>query len=99
MKVTVDGVDLVEVSAMQKKVMEYEIPAEKLEADLKRRLLWVLDHKYQQIFARMKKEWEPKLIASGVKSLPTDKDAYAQLIFDHHDYKDRSTRDAESVIP
>ena len=43
-----------------------------------------------------KKEWEPKLSAKGVASLPTDRDAFAQLVFSQPEYKSRKVRDLES---
>ena len=83
------------MSETQKKVLQNEIPAEKLEEDMKRRLQWVLSHKYEQCMTRLKKEWEPKLAQNGVEAVPTNPDALAELIFKQPNYKDRSMRDAE----
>jgi hypothetical protein len=44
----------------------------------------------------LKKEWEPKLAANGVTMLPTDKEAFAQLVFAQPNYKSRKQRDIES---
>ena len=99
MKVSVNDVELFTLSDIQKKVLENEIPSAKLDEDLKRRLHWVLDHKYQRAFIKMKQEWDVKLAENGVESIPVDRDAYAQLVFDQTNYKDRDARDLEIVTP
>ncbi len=59
---------------------------------MKRRLQYILTHKYERCYERLKKEWEPKL-ATRMPSVPTDHEALANLIFSQPDYKDRSQRD------
>jgi hypothetical protein len=63
---------------------------------MKRRLQWVLTHAYEEWFKILKEEWDPKLIELGVESIPTNKDAYAQLVFAQPCYKCRKTRDLEA---
>lgn len=98
MKISVDDTELYTLTELQKKVLRNDIPTEILDRDLKRRLHWVLIHKYERSFDRLKKEWESKLIANGVTSFPTDNDAFANLVFSQPNYKDRSARDAESEV-
>lgn len=96
MKVSVDDKELFTLSEIQKQVIQNDIPAEIFDADMKRRLQWVLvDEKYTNCFKRLKAEWEPKL-AGRVSSIPTDSDAFAQLVFSQPDYKDRSAREADA---
>ncbi len=97
MKVSVNDKELFSLSETQKKVICHDIPMELLDDDLKRRLKYILTHKYERCFERLKKEWEPKLAAAGVESIPTNKDAFAELVFSQPDYKDRATRDAEAA--
>lgn len=97
MKISVDGAEVFELSETQKKVIKHEIPAPIFEADMKRRLHWVLNQKYEQCFNRFRNEWEKKLIAEGVKSLPTDRDEFAKLVFAHPEYKDRYGRDKAAL--
>lgn len=97
MKVTIDGQDLFELTEIQKKVLKNDIKEEIFEEDMKRRVFYIVNHKYEQSFKRLKKEWEPKLAKAGIESIPTNKDAFAQLVFSQPDYKDRSTRDAEET--
>ena len=98
MIVKVDEKVLFELTEAQKKVIQNDIPVEKFEDDIKRRIFYIVNHKYERCFERLKKEWEPRLAKAGVESIPTDKDAFASLVFSQPDYKDRSTRDSESKI-
>ena len=96
MKISVDDQELFTLSETQKKVIQNDIPSEIFDADMKRRLKWILvDEKYQKCLERLRKEWEPKLIAEGYTMLPTDSDAFAELIFARPDYKNRSQREAQ----
>ena len=96
MKISVNDKECFTLTETQKKVIQNDIPSEIFEEDMMRRLRWVLlDEKYNKCFERLKKEWEPKLAASGAKSIPTDKDEFAEMVFAHPDYKNRSQREAE----
>jgi hypothetical protein len=96
MKISVDDKELYTLSEVQKKVIKHEIPEKIFDADMKRRLHWVLNHKYDVCFENFKKEWDPKLAANGVQMIPTDPDAYAQLVFSQPNYQDRAARDAQA---
>ncbi|MEK7112990.1 MAG: hypothetical protein AAB875_06790, partial [Patescibacteria group bacterium] len=98
MKVTVDNQDLFTLSDFQKKVIQNDIPSEIFDADMKRRLQYILEHKYERCMERLRTEWEPKLKAAGAPSIPTDDQTFAQLVFARHDYKDRSERDADPRV-
>jgi len=98
MKVNVDGEELFELSETQKKVIANDIPDEILDSDLKRRLQGILMHKYERCFERLKKEWEPKL-SKRMPSIPTDPEAFAQLVFSQPEYRSRSQREAENGSP
>jgi len=93
MKISVNSVELFTLTETQKLVMKNNIMGDILEDDLKRRLQWVIMHKYEQCFKSLKAEWDPKLLANGVDMVPTDADFYAQLVFAQPNYKDRATRE------
>lgn len=95
MKISVDDQELFRLSETQKAVIKNDIQSEIFDDDMKRRLQYILTHKYERCFERLKAEWMPKL-AQRVQSVPTDPDALAQLIFSQPDYKNRSQREAES---
>lgn len=99
MKISVNDIELYTLSETQKNVIKNDINADIFDADMERRLEYILNHKYERCFARLKQEWDPKLVANGVTSIPTDPDAYAQLVFAQPNYKDRKTRDLESEVP
>ena len=96
MKISVNDTKLFELSEVQKKVIMNDIPEEIFHEDMCRRLEYVLTHKYERCFDRMKAEWEPKL-AQRFASVPTNKDAFAQLVLSQPDYKSRSQREKESL--
>ena len=94
MKISVDDEELFTLSETQKKVIQNDIFLESFEADMHRRLKYVLMHKYGQCFKRLKSEWEPRLKANGVRNIPLDDEEFAQLVFSQPNYKNRSQRDS-----
>lgn len=96
MKVSVNNIDLFTLNETQKQVIKHFIHADAFDEDMRRRLEYIIKHKYEQCYKRLKEEWDPKLIANGVKSVPTDPDAYAQLVFSQSNYKDRKALEGAS---
>jgi len=54
MKVSVDDQEIFRLSETQKKVIMNDIPSDIFDEDMKRRLHYILDHKYQECFKRLK---------------------------------------------
>jgi|SRR5712671_2101721 len=98
MKISVDSQELYTLSETQKNVIKNDIHEDIFDADMKRRLYYILHHKYEQCFMRLKAEWEPKLKAKGIAMLPTDEEAFATLVFSQPEYQDRKKRDVDSLI-
>lgn len=96
MKFQVDGQDIFELPLVRKKVICNDIEADIIDDDLKRRVTYVIEHKYERCLERLKREWLPKLKERGQKSIPMDDDELAELIFSQPDYKDKKTRILES---
>ena len=92
MKVTVDGVDILELSKVQEDIIKHEIPSEIFEDDMIRRLKWIVMRKHEQAFKKMKEEWDHKLEKAGVEFIPTNPDEYAKLVFSQPDYQDKDSR-------
>lgn len=97
MKLQCNGQDIVSINDNQKKVMCHYLPSSEFEADMQRRVQWVIGHKYEQCLKRFRAEWEAKLKAEGAKSIPVNDDEFCALIFARPDYKDRAARDAEEA--
>jgi hypothetical protein len=95
MKVQVDGETVLELSELQKQVIKHEISDDIFVSDMKRRVAWILTHKYDEVHKSLRNEWESKLAANGVKSLPIDREEFAQLVFSQTNYKNRKQRDAD----
>lgn len=96
MKIQVDGKQVLELSETQKKVICNDIPEEVFQEDMERRVHYILTHKYERCFERLKKEWEPRLKAKGIAMIPTNNDEFAELVFSQDDYKGRNKREQES---
>jgi hypothetical protein len=97
MKIKINNREIFELSETQKKVIKNDIHDDEFDADMERRLKYILSHKYEQCFKRLKAEWEPKL-KTKLESIPTNDDAFAELVFSQPDYKSRKTRDAETNL-
>ena len=96
MKISINDKELFSLTETQKKVIMNEVPADEFEEDVERRLFYIINHKYEQCFNRLKKEWEARLTKEGAQYIPTDKDVLAELVFAHPEYKDRAARDLEN---
>jgi hypothetical protein len=96
MKISVNDQQLFTLSDIQKKVIKNDIQEEIFDEDMKRRLQYILTHKYERCFERLKKEWEP-ILAKRVSSIPTNPDQFAQLVFAQPDYKSRSEREKNLI--
>lgn len=94
MKISVNDKELFTLSDVQQQVLKNDIHADLFEEDMNRRLQWVLMHKYEQCFKKLKEEWDPKLAVNGVDMIPTNPEAYAKLVFSQPNYKCRATREA-----
>ena len=60
---------------------------------MKRRLQWVIMHLYDECYKDFKARWEPILYQQGVSMIPTDPDAFAEVVFALPDYQDRLQRE------
>ncbi len=96
MKISVNDQELFSLSETQKKIICNDIDKNFFEDDMKRRIEYIIKHKYEQCFKRLKEEWDSKLLANGVHSVPTDPELYAQLVFKQPNYKCKATRDSEN---
>lgn len=99
MEIKVDDVVLFELSEIQKKVICDSVNEDIFDEDMKRRLQYILMHKYEECMNNLLRKWRPVLVGEGALSISTDNDEFAQLIFDRPDYKSRKQRDEEAVLP
>lgn len=97
MKISVNDQELFTLSDIQCKVICNEIYKDEFVEDMKRRLQWVIMHKYEQCFKALKDEWEPKL-AERIDAVPTNNDKLAELIFSQPDYKCRKQREEAAKL-
>jgi len=93
MKIYINNENIFELTETKKKVIKNDILEEEFEQDIKRRVRRALERKYKNCFTRLKAEWLPKLKTMGIKSVPTDDDELAELIFKQPGYKNRNQRE------
>lgn len=91
MKISVDGVELLTFTETQKKVFQHTFPKETCEASLKGLIRHIVENKFNRCFMRLENEWGPVLLKER-ESLPLNKERYAEEIFKHKDYKNRSAK-------
>ncbi len=94
MKIYMDSEQILELKEIHQKVIQNDIPTDIFKADMKRRVQYILTHKYKRCLERLKKEWMPKL-KERMDSIPSNDEDLAALILSQPDYKNRQTRDAE----
>lgn len=95
MKFFVDSKTVYELSPTQVKVLQDNIKSDIFVSDMERRVEWVISHKYDACFDDLTNRWLPKL-RERYSSLPTSKDALAELVFAQPDYK--ASWDVESPL-
>ena len=92
MKISTNDEELITLSKEQLKVIKNDIPRDILEDELKRRLAYIVSHKYERCLERLKTEWIPRLKKKGVESIPVCDKAFINLVMSQEDYKDRQDR-------
>lgn len=98
MKIFIDQEEVFELTSTQQNVIKNDIREEIFEDDMKRRVQYIVEHKYHQCFKRLKDEWEPKLREGGVEMIPTNPDEFAEMVFARPEYKNRSQREVTTEI-
>ncbi len=97
MKILVNDECVCELNETQKKVIMNDIHADEFDADMNRRVNYIIMHKYEQCLKRLRDEWTPKLRDLKVESVPLNDDAFAEVIFARPEYKDRKARELDAV--
>lgn len=96
MKISVNDQEVYTLAEWEKDVIKNDIDADNFDADMKRRLKWVLSHKVEQCYARFEKEWLEKLRNDpAVTSIPKSKADFIAMVKSRPDYKDRKAKDLE----
>ena len=88
MKVKLDDEVLFEIDDTMIKLLAHDLldPIE----EIKRRLQWVIQHKCERSYARLKDEWFENLMKDPeVKSIPATKREFVNMVFEHPDYLNR----------
>lgn len=89
---------VLELSETQKNIICNDINLDDFDSDMKQRVSWVIQNKLEACSRRLRDEWTPKLQLRGVESIPTDNEAFAEVVFAQADYKSRKERDAQGTL-
>jgi len=81
-------------STMEKELEEQEYK-EYLFDIFKKRMKYILAHKSECCYKRLRKHWCNKLEAEGVKEMTLDVEKFCNQIFSRNDYKNRSEREED----
>ena len=98
MRLQINDSQVFEINETKENVIKSFINEDIFLEDMRRRVSWILQHKYEQCFKRFYDYWSQKLISEGTTTLPTDPDDFAQLIFLREDYKSRKELDLEESL-
>lgn len=94
MELKSDNVPFFSLNDTKKRVIFNEIDRDQFDEDMKRRLRSTIQHEYDRCYKHLKSEWEPKLLANGLNSIPLDPDQFAELVFSQPNYSDKKARNA-----
>ena len=98
MKIILDNEDVMDLEIWEQNVIKNDIPSDVFKEDIKRRIKWVITHKFDQCFNRLEQEWLPKLREDPrIESIPSNKQGFCEMIFSRADYKDKKTRDQDRL--
>ncbi len=92
MQIKLDDEVLFEIDEIMLKLLANDLldPIE----EIKRRLRYIIEHKCDQCFDRLEKEYKQKLIDDPeIPALPKSRRDMAELILSRKDYKNRATRE------
>lgn len=96
MKFYVNNKEIYTLTETQQKVICNDIPDDVFEADMARRVQYIINERYIASYKALKAEWEQKLKANNVTSIPLDEEEFARLVFSQPNYKSRTQRDQEN---
>ena len=86
MKFFVDNKEVLELNETHQKIIQDVINPDIFVADMERRVNYIVSHKLENCYDSLIKRWLPTL-RERFDSLPTNKDALAELVFAQNDYK------------
>lgn len=95
MKIKVDNDVVFEYKDWQINVIKHDVRDELFEEYIKTRLTGFLRQLHDKSFARLKQEWNSKLLENWVSDLPINDEEYAKLVFSQPNYMNRNQIEAE----
>lgn len=92
MKIKINDKVIFEISATDRILLEHDLLD--VDADIERRLEYIIKHKADQCYKRLREEWDKKLeLDPLINSVPTKREDYVMFIKKHPNYKSRAQRE------
>ena len=92
MQVKVDNKVIFEITQTDVDLLAYDLLD--VQAEIERRLKYIIEHKVGECYKRFKEEWDKKLEKdSSVNFIPSKRDEYVAFVKARSDYKNRSQRE------
>ena len=93
MQIKIDDSVVFEISDVDVKLLEHDLI--NVEAEIRRRLEYIIKHKVEQCYKRLKDEWDKKLAEDPkIKSVPSKRDDYVSFITRLPSYQNRVERES-----
>jgi hypothetical protein len=86
MKFYVEKTQVYELDTTQQKIIQDNVKPDLFVGDMERRVAWVISQKLDQSFDSLFTHWLP-ILQQRYESLPSNKNAFAELVFAQPDYK------------
>ena len=95
--IKVNDIEIFQISNTDEELLGQDLL--EVDAEINRRMQYIIDHKVDQCFKRMKEEWvdSGKLEGLGVTSIPTNRDELVALITAQPDYMTKAQKIAKDI--
>jgi hypothetical protein len=95
MQIKLNDEIIFELSERETQILLYDILPGDLQAEIKRRISWVLETKIQACKERIIQKYEP-ILKQTEEFIPTNEEMLLQAMMSHLSYKDKLTRELEA---
>jgi hypothetical protein len=93
MKVYLDEKEILEITQTDLDLLGHDLLD--VQGEIERRIQWVISHKCEQIYNRMKAEWTQRFLDADTLP-PKTREAFVAVVKAQPTYKDRAAREAEA---
>lgn len=96
MEIKVDDVVVFTIENWHRKVLEDEMDEKQVDADIIRRLVWFLNHIFENKVKLKTEEWKNLLKENNVKSVPLNSKDFVESVVSQPNYKNFTAKEREN---